>query len=47
MVADEWILAMSLSPDDIYRHELAHCLSWPKDHPGARERLRTLGRVGQ
>jgi hypothetical protein len=35
-VSDEYISAKGLTPELVLRHEMAHCLGWPADHPGAR-----------
>jgi hypothetical protein len=35
-VSDEYIRAIGLTPELVLRHEMAHCLGWPADHPKAR-----------
>jgi hypothetical protein len=43
IASDASIRARGFTRDVVMRHELAHCLGWPGDHPGARssESVRT------
>jgi hypothetical protein len=36
IVPDEFIRATGYTPEIVLRHERAHCLNWPADHPGQR-----------
>ena len=35
IVADEVLAKYGLKLEGVLRHEIGHCLGWPKDHPGA------------
>jgi hypothetical protein len=36
MVSDDMIRSRRPDPEDVKRHEMAHCNGWPAHHPGAR-----------
>jgi hypothetical protein len=36
MVSDDMIRSRRLDPEDVKRHEMAHCNGWAAHHPGAR-----------
>jgi hypothetical protein len=41
MASEHDIRAAGLNPEDVKRHEIAHCNGWPSDHPRGRILLPT------
>jgi hypothetical protein len=37
LIPDGFYTSVGYDPNDVFRHEVAHCNGWPSNHPGARK----------